>query len=80
MDLSDVCMYAGQVVEDMADQFGDEVVIRNVAIILNIDQDDSNLTLMSCDDDRRFIQEALLDEALATVTEGTISFSPDDDD
>lgn len=80
MDLGDVCIYAMKVVEDMTDQFGEHAVIRQVAIVLDVETEDSTVTVMSCDDDRQWLQLAFLEEARLTVEEGSSVAALEDDE
>lgn len=80
MDLNDIAVYAAQVIEDMAGQFGEDAVVRGIMVVLDVEHNDSTVTVVSCDDDRQWIQLAFLEEAQATVECGAPELVEDDED
>lgn len=72
MDTSALGKLAAELMEEIADVEGE---LRTVAIVFEVDEEESTRIDYKCNDDRRWVQRAFFDEAMASV-----DFSPVEDD
>jgi hypothetical protein len=79
MDTTPLGLYVTQVMEQVGADFDDDAVFRNIMIVLDVDTQDETVTVVSCDDDRPWVQLAFIEEAQATIEAGNVAFHPDDD-
>jgi hypothetical protein len=67
MEVFEIGQYAASVMDRINEDFGDDVDIRTISLVVEVDGEDATTILVSCDDDRPWVQIAFLEEALATL-------------
>jgi hypothetical protein len=67
MEVFEIGQYAASVMDRINEDFGDDADIRTISLAIEVDMGDATTILVSCDDDRPWVQIAFLEEALATL-------------
>jgi hypothetical protein len=62
------------------EDFGDDVEIRTLSLVVEVEGEDATTILVSCDDDRPWVQIAFLEEALATLEDRRDAMCARDED
>jgi hypothetical protein len=67
MDAGSLGMFTAAVMEQIEERFGDEAVLRTVAVVAEVDTGPATEILVTCDDDRPWMQIAFLHEAVDSL-------------
>lgn len=79
IDCTSLGTMSASMMEAIGTDFGDEYRIRTVALVVEVDSDESNQILVRCSDDRSWLLAAFLNEALETVDETRRALTEDDE-
>lgn len=68
MDGYAITTFAANMAEQLADQYSDEAFVRTQALVVEIDDGDAGIEIrVLCSDDRAWVQEKFLDQALEAL-------------
>jgi hypothetical protein len=67
MEVFEIGQFAASFMDKLNEDFGDDIEIRQLALVAEVDGEDFTTILTACDDDRPWVQVAFVEEALASL-------------